>query len=381
MMLKPLVESQPYVIHGTKDFVKKIEQVRFDTSDKVWIVGGDIEAYYPSVPTQNAVEIAKQMMDDDPRSVDPKFSSFFEECLDVANHQIVMRFQDEWYVQTDGLAMGMAHSPDLANLYGSHFENSIIPRLPQVLYYGRYIDDVIFIIKAATASEAENIAKSLKIGVCRIAWEPAREYGVFLDVRLWVNKDHIEHKPHRKTGNHLERIPWSSAHPQDVKRGTYIGELTRMATLCSTVALYNEACTEMRELYVRRGYPRDLVNYWHNKYASDVWSRRLGEPRPAKDVQVLRSEFNPIWEYIDIKQVQGAVTEQWKRDNTFFGAIEKTDLPPDIEKPLIVSRKRTHTLGDMVNRMRKQVLNYQSEADEAWARELNPNWTSDILDA
>ncbi|QRV88239.1 hypothetical protein RhiJN_16257 [Ceratobasidium sp. AG-Ba] len=44
-MLKPLVDAQPYVIKGTKDFIQKIEQLRFDERDQIWIVGGDIEAY------------------------------------------------------------------------------------------------------------------------------------------------------------------------------------------------------------------------------------------------------------------------------------------------------------------------------------------------
>ncbi|KAG8736400.1 hypothetical protein FRC10_009334 [Ceratobasidium sp. 414] len=250
MMLKPLVESQPYIIKGTKDFIQKIEKLHFPATQKVWIVGGNIEAYYPSVPTKHAVEIAKQMMASDPRSQDKDFVSFFNKCLDVANLTIVMRFQEDWYAQTEGLAMGMAHSPDLANLYGAFYENHIIPCHPQILYYGRYIDDVFYIIQAATALEAETKAKKLKVGVCRTIWEPARQYGVFLDVRLWVENGRIHHRPHRKIGNHLERVPWVSAHPRDVKRGTYLGELSRMATLCSTVALYNEACKELRELYV-----------------------------------------------------------------------------------------------------------------------------------
>ncbi|KAG9096055.1 hypothetical protein FRC07_010991, partial [Ceratobasidium sp. 392] len=164
MMLKPLVESQPFVIKGSKDFIEKIERLRWHGDSNIWIVGGDIEAYYPSVPTAEAVGIAKQMMESDPRSQNENFSSFFEECLDVANSTIVMRFQDDWYAQTDGLAMGMHHAPDLANLYGSHFENSIIPTIPGILYYGRYIDDVIFIVQAASAKEAREKCEKLKIG-------------------------------------------------------------------------------------------------------------------------------------------------------------------------------------------------------------------------
>jgi hypothetical protein len=197
MMLKPLIGSQPYIIHGTKHFIQQIEKVRFNLSEKIFIVGGDIEAYYPSVPTPEAVRITKEMMEVEPHSSTPTFTSgFFDECLDTANSTIVMRFQEDWYAQTDGLAMGMAHSPDLANIYGLHFENQIVPNIPGVLYYGCYIDDVIFIIQAASKEDAETKVNALKIGTCRIAWEPASSYGVFLDVRLWIENGVIHHRPH-----------------------------------------------------------------------------------------------------------------------------------------------------------------------------------------
>ncbi|KAG8684899.1 hypothetical protein FRC09_015076 [Ceratobasidium sp. 395] len=366
--LKPLVNSQPYVIRGSKEFIEEIEKIRFEPHDSIWIVGGDIEAYYPSVPTGKAVEITKEMMESDPRAADENFVSFFNECLDVANSTIVMRFQDDWYAQTDGLAMGMHHAPDLANLYGSYYENPVIPTIPGLLYYGRYIDDVIFIIKAATAREAVEKAQVLKIGTCRIAWEPASTYGVFLDIRLWVENGRIHHRPHRKIGNHLERIPWVSAHPLDVKRGTYLGELSRMATLCSTLILYNEACKELRELYIKQGYPPNLIASWHNKYANEFWDWRLTTREAPPKIQVVRTRFNPVWEDVNIHDIETAVKEQWQKDTSF----SRQTLPASMTLPLVLSRQKTANLGNFVTRLRKTVLDYTTQVDDTWIQELNP---------
>jgi hypothetical protein len=369
MMLKPLIESQPHIIHGTKDFIKKIEQAWFKSSDKVFIVGGDIKAYYPSVPTPEAVRITKEMMEVEPHLETQAFKSgFFEGCLDVANSTIVMRFQEDWYALTDRVAMGMAHSPDLANIYSAYFENRIVPNIPGILYYGRYIDDVIFIIIAESEEDAEAKAKALEIGTCRIAWESARTYWVFLDVRLWIENGVIHHRPHRKIGNHLERIPWTSAHPQDVKRGTYLGKLSRMATLCSTVILYNESCAELRELYIKRGYPINLVEYWHNHYASKFWDHRLTEREAAPEVQVMRTRFNPVWEHVNIHAVESAVKDQWEKDRNFGRVI----FPASMELPLVLSRGCTFNTGDLMTRLCKSVLDYSSHIDDEWIRELNP---------
>ncbi|KAG8684952.1 hypothetical protein FRC08_013394, partial [Ceratobasidium sp. 394] len=78
-------------------------------------------------------------------------------------------------------------------------------------------------------------------------------------------------------------------------------------------------------------------------------------------------------------EIQDAVKARWMKDDTFFGAGAARAIPKNMELPLIVSRKRTHTLGDMVNRLRRDVLNYSGAADAIWAKELNPNWSSDLI--
>ncbi|KAG8709566.1 hypothetical protein FRC11_005433 [Ceratobasidium sp. 423] len=73
-------------------FIEGISRIRFYTEEKssIFIVGGDIKAYYPTVPKQRASEVIKEMMDQDPRQEEEHFGSFFEECLDVTDSTVVM---------------------------------------------------------------------------------------------------------------------------------------------------------------------------------------------------------------------------------------------------------------------------------------------------
>ena len=48
---------------------------------------------------------------------------------------------DKYYLQLNGLAMGVPESPNLANLYGWYFENKAnILADPLIVFYGQYID-------------------------------------------------------------------------------------------------------------------------------------------------------------------------------------------------------------------------------------------------
>jgi hypothetical protein len=88
------LDREPTLYHSwylVRILSKRIEQIWFKPSDNIFIVGGDIEAYYPSVPTPEAVKIMKKMMEVEPHSETQAFkSSFFNEYLDVANSTIVM---------------------------------------------------------------------------------------------------------------------------------------------------------------------------------------------------------------------------------------------------------------------------------------------------
>ena len=85
--------------------------------------------------------------------------------------------------------MGVADSPDLANLYGWFFEcQGGILGDPSVAFYGRYIDDCLAIVYAETAEQAiQIVSDKVQFDSCTIEWE-ATSYAVpFLDIQLYID--------------------------------------------------------------------------------------------------------------------------------------------------------------------------------------------------
>ena len=122
----------------------------------------------------------------------------------------------------------------------------------------------------------------------------------------------LEHKPYRKPLNHRERIPWASHHPKDVKKGTFVGEMSRLATLSSRLEWYSEAIQDLRNLYVARGYPVDLVKKWAKENYGKRWENRLtGVKTSPGEVFVLKTHFNPAWSAFNVHELGSVVTESW----------------------------------------------------------------------
>jgi hypothetical protein len=404
-MLKPIVESVPAIIHGTKDLAIKLSKLNIDTSRKWFLVTGDVVAFYPHIPVDVAERVATEAYqycygkaaNDDPEAL--RLEELFIRCLAVSNNNLVVQFKDQYYKQKQGLAMGVASAPDLAQLYGWKFECvSKILENPLVAFYGRFIDDIFAIVYAQTELEALNICKKVEFYNCTIEWNVSDHFVNFLDMTIYRDEyNRMQHMPFRKARSHMERIPWISHHPLDVKRGTYIGEMSRLATLCSLDSHYGDAIKALLALYIARGYPSQLVRKWTKENFAKRWQSRLSEKPTTKaddheHLFVLKTVFNTAWDYFNAKEVENSLISYWREwlaraeDNRYSIAFPEPDadlgdlagtaselclevrskqgvIPmPDIRKigfdkaRMIVSRKRTRNLFDLTNLWKKTVL-------------------------
>ena len=409
--LKPIVKAASSIIHGSKDLALKLSRLSLKPGKKWFVCTGDVVAYYPNIPINHCIDIVLSLYEEYIGTIgmdreqlnalkeDALYDlELFTRCLLVGNTHLITQFQGKYYEQLKGLAMGVASSPDLANCYGWHFErNSVALKDPRIAFYGRYIDDCLAVVYASNETEARLLVEQIKFDGCVIEWDVSGASAPFLDMLLYKDSyGCLQHMPYRKARNHQERVPWISSHPFDVKRGTFIGEMSRLATLSSTHDSYLEALRFLGGLYVKRGYPMDLIKSWLKKYTAERWNKRLNEtPKSGAqtEVLVLKSEFNTAWNYFSASQLGDTIIGYWREylaraDNDRLGSIdypvfssaarELRDAPvaltsvikttdgfvavPDLRKigfldrRTIVSRKRTRNLFDLTTLWKKLVL-------------------------
>jgi hypothetical protein len=150
----------------------------------------------------------------------------------------------------------------------------------------------------------------------RIIWEASEYNTPFLDMLVYIDpiRQSVEYKPYQKKLNHKERIPWLSHHPKDVKKGTFVGEMSRLATISSLVDTYCEAIYDLKCLYVNRGYPPVLLDTWIKANLQKRWDHRLDKQSTrdaARPILVLKTEFNPAWYNFNVKEFGDSITSVW----------------------------------------------------------------------
>ena len=131
-MLKPLIKAAPAIIHGSKDLAIKLSHLDLSRTRKLWIITGDVVAFYPNIPTDRCLEIIIELYSNyldtlknttgaDGTRYDVielhNMLELFKLCIHLANKDLIVQFKDTLFRQKKGLAMGVACSPDLANLF------------------------------------------------------------------------------------------------------------------------------------------------------------------------------------------------------------------------------------------------------------------------
>ena len=328
--VRPFVDQCPWVIQGSKDFVRKLADVKVPAGRKAFIVSADVVAFYPSVDTnilhEILVKFAEHTLIPDEiqrgeltsQNVERR-ADYYSRLFDIALSPPIMTFNDRIIGQHKGLPMGAAGSPEAANMYAIWYELEWMDKVTNdadLLFYGRYLDDIYTVVLAETPDEAKAKVSFISLGDVKLLWEPPSDKADFLDLSTRLELDGIYHEPFVKAMSHRERIPWSSAHPLDVKRGTFSSEISRLATLCSARDTFDQQCEEAVNLYIGRGYPPATVRHWLKGQKEKRWEGRLSVKTDGVETTntffTLKTHFNDAWKYFNVGELQTRVTAHWK---------------------------------------------------------------------
>ena len=176
-------------------------------------------------------------------------------------------YDDKYYRQIRGGAMGSPFTMTLANIYMLHWEQPLIEH--QTLHnelYGRYIDDVFMTSNLSLdqinllLDEANDRDQNIQI---------TRSIGntvQFLDVSVENNQGRLRTTVHHKPAAEPYIVPFSSDHPRHMHRNVINGALLRAARLCSDETDFDEERLHIELMLLLNGYPPRFVAYHFKRF-------------------------------------------------------------------------------------------------------------------
>jgi hypothetical protein len=248
------------------------------------------------------------------------------------------QFDDRFYLQTCGTAMGKTYAPGLANIYLEEFDDRAMNgfSLKPLLFY-RYLDDIFFVWTGSRAQlkEYEKYLSSLIDGI-KITLDCSRVSIPFLDTTVYklydADDDVLQTRVYFKPTDTHQLLDKSSFHPKHTAKGVLKSQLLRFKRISTTLDNYNTACHVLFQALAKRNYSRSMMR----KMKRDIWHSNV-EARADTGSKLL-----PI--VLPFNEIGTGLAAMWKsiiRKNTLFDGfrlIAAFSVGQSLKRKLVHSR-------------------------------------------
>ena len=212
---------------------------KFTLGPNECLVSYDVTALFTSVPVEECLSIIKDLLsaDDTLESRTDLNPQQVTDLLEICLKTTYFVYDEKFYIQREGAAMGSPVSPIIANLFMENFEEKAISSFHTApRYWGRYVDDTMVIIDR---SQVDNFTQHLNSVHNSIKFTIEHENNnsiAMLDTLITRNPNgSLLFSVYRKSTHTDQYISSSSHQPLEHKLGV-IRTLTHRAKVLSSDA-------------------------------------------------------------------------------------------------------------------------------------------------
>ena len=277
--INPLVSHGRSYIKDTNHFLLKLGQIG-RVPEGALLCTVDVVALYPSIPHEEGLEAIREALD---RRVNPSVATdTLVELASLVLDNNYFEFDNKFYRQTLGTAIGTKFAPAFANLFMTRLEERLLKESADLpLVWMRFIDDVFFIWTHGE-EKLDSFVNFLNSShdTIKFTSEHSSNSINFLDVKVSVKQGGVLTtdlfcKP-TDTHQYLHK---TSCHPWHTKKAIPYSRALRLRRICS----------EDHELDARL---RDLAGWLEGRgYEESFIKEQIGEAR-RKDRETLLCNSN-----------------------------------------------------------------------------------------
>ena len=131
-----------YTINNSFSFVDYLSKI--SNVDNLFMVSFDVESLFTNIPLQETIDICISEMFHNTNMVSGLNKENFKKLLEMAVLNSYFIFNEKFYVQHEGVGMGLPLGPTFANIFMCHHEKNWLMNCPtefRPIVYKRYVDD------------------------------------------------------------------------------------------------------------------------------------------------------------------------------------------------------------------------------------------------
>ena len=247
--LKPLSKNE-FTIRDTQTFPDMIKSLPPLNLDEEY-VSYDVESLFTNIPLHETIEYILEEIYENNKLPPICSKLVFQRLLLKLTTECTFVFNNKFYRQTDGCAMGGPLSVIMADIWMVKLERDVVqPTKPK--FYRRYVDDVI---NKRNIDKPDLLFESLNNYHRKINFTIEVNPKKFLDTNIIINEGSVISSVHRKA----EKLPvhWSSQVPKRYKRNAITGDLYRSIRITSDM---DKETDYIKQKFIKADYPKRFIN-------------------------------------------------------------------------------------------------------------------------
>ena len=258
-LLSPLIPSR-YTVNSTKDLLIKIKNEKVPQNYNT--VSFDVKSLFTSVPLEYTIDISIKRIFQDHEITTIFTKSEMEKLLTLCPKHVHFSFNNEIYIQLDGVAMGSPLEPVIANIFMVELEITLVSKLEDHVQKWRcFVDDTFAYVKIGSVEYVLSVLNSFHKNIKFTYEEEQNNTLRFLDVLFIRDGEKLYTTVYRKDTHNDLYIHWNSFIPISWKRGTLKSLISRAYIVCSSETLLEKEFKHLKHVFHKmNGYPWWIVD-------------------------------------------------------------------------------------------------------------------------
>ena len=291
--IKSLMKSASTVYTSTNDVVKSLITPSNDDLSDCSLLTADVESLYTCMSWKDTTNAMHVFLDENNHPMKDLLIDLSSFVLrnNVFEHDGLV------YHQENGMAMGTTMAVNVANIFlFVHERTSLSVFRNTIKFFGRYVDDLLLIIKRLSNLPAVKRHMYAKLDAIRLTWSDPSKSIEFLDLIISINdKSTFTISTFQNPRNAYLYIPFTSDHPRSCFRAFIKAELLRYnhtnSEIAALLAIRDAFWTRLR----KRGYP---PRFLHDAFSDTPGSCQLIPPASSVEASascptVFDTDYHP----------------------------------------------------------------------------------------
>ena len=280
-ILSPIANG-PLTITNSFDFNKEL----LEQNASLFMGSLDVDALFISIPLDDTIDIGVEELFKNKDEVNKLSKKEVKELLNLATKESLFLFDNVYYYQIDGVAMGSPLGPTLANLFMSYHEQIWLNECPldfKPKFYRRYVDDIFILVNKIEDIEKFKDYLNSKHSNINFTSEIETDCKMpFLDILIERKLGKFETSVYRKATFTGVYTHYESFLPSVYKFGLLSTLLFRYFSICSNFSLFHLEVLEFKKIFLRNGYPLNFIDACIKKFLDKIFIKKIKRPTVPK---------------------------------------------------------------------------------------------------